>query len=372
MEKPKNQSPMLFSYAPIASLLFSKLPLLTHLVPADKSSPLNLSDLYLNLSDRYKLLQLLRAAIALALFCLHLLVSTFLSIVLTRPDSVEFDENRPSQEIGIGRALTQLLSLVADVPVSSRKYQLLRGLAENLMDDNVREGNGEVNRTALGLAFSKTIYRLEVAESERGTESHELGGFGERVIARVYNRAVRYARDSVGSKEGSRLSCESAEKLAAELLWLSRKLADCGGVDEAVLRWGSSSNFARLALSAEPRLQEWLVRVSVFLFKHAKETDDTEENESQDGKKMKMLMSWLPLLCRASNGTDTPVVSMIEKAEMETVLEEMIGEMNILKQEKVLALWLYHFTSCPNSDWPNLQACYAHWYAKSRKIELVK
>lgn len=111
-----------------------------------------------------------------------------------------------------------------------------------------------------------------------------------------------------------------------------------------------------------------LSSIPAFLFKQAKAEEGGMEEE---GVKLKMLMSWLPLLCHASNGTDTPVLSCGERAEMESVLEEMIEKLSNHDQEKVLALWLYHFTSCPNSDWPNLQSCYARWYAASRKLFLL-
>lgn len=55
---------------------------------------------------------------------------------------------------------------------------------------------------------------------------------------------------------------KSAEKLAAEVLWLAQKLAQCGNVAEAVERWGSAHKLAWLALSAQPRLQCSLVKVS--------------------------------------------------------------------------------------------------------------
>lgn len=83
---------------------------------------------------------------------------------------------------------------------------------------------------------------------------------------------------------------------------------------------------------------------------------------------MSMLTSWLPLLCRASNGADAPILSSGERAEMVSVLEEMIEKLSWEQQEEVLALWLHHFTCCPDSDWPNLEACYTRWYSKSRDL----
>jgi len=87
--------------------------------------------------------------------------------------------------------------------------------------------------------------------------------------------------------------------------------------------------------------------------------------------KLKMLQTWLPLLCRASNGTDAPALSLNERAELERVLEGIIEGLEQEKQEQVLSLWLHHFTHCSSSDWPNLQSCYARWCCKSRKQLLL-
>jgi len=96
------------------------------------------------------------------------------------------------------------------------------------------------------------------------------------------------------------------------------------------------------------------------------------QREPQRQTKMKMLLSWLPLLCRASNGTDAPVLSMRERAELEIVLEEMIDMLeHEEEQEQVLSLWLHHFTYTPSSDWPNLRASYARWCTASRQLLLL-
>ena len=132
----------------------------------------------------------------------------------------------------------------------------------------------------------------------------------------------------------------SAEKLAAELLWLTRKLMACGCGEEAASSWAAAANLGRLALSAEPRLQGCLVEVAACLFKEARDMaiDETEESKGEQHKqiRIKMLQSWLPLLCRASNGVDTPVLSLNERAELERLLEEFIEELQQEEeQEKV-------------------------------------
>lgn len=183
---------------------------------------------------------------------------------------------------GVSRALTQLLLLMNDIPVSSRKYEGVRSLAEKLIDENLAERNQalrEVNCTVLSAAFSMSLSQLEAAMGERRWRSGGGDGGGDvaagacesddaRVFKRVrsllkgvkyYGRAAwRYAKPrSEASRSGS-----SAEKLAAELLWLAQKMAASGCAEEAVCKWASATKLAWLALSTEPRLQGSLVKVS--------------------------------------------------------------------------------------------------------------
>jgi hypothetical protein len=115
--------------------------------------------------------------------------------------------------------------------------------------------------------------------------------------------------------------------------------------------------------------------LAAFLFKEAKDLgiDEIEESKIKQCMqvKLKMLQTWLPLLCRASNGTDAPALSINERAGLERVLEGIIEELEQEKQEQVLSLWLHHFTHCSSSDWPNLHSCYARWCCKSRKQLLL-
>lgn len=106
-----------------------------------------------------------------------------------------------------------------------------------------------------------------------------------------------------------------------------------------------------------------------FMFKQSREMrKDEEESEKHAQTKLQMLISWLPLLCRGSNGTDAPVLSIGERREVELVLGEMIGTLQGDEQEQVLAIWLHHFTYSASSDWPNLHASYGHWYSASRNL----
>ncbi|KDP40903.1 hypothetical protein JCGZ_24902 [Jatropha curcas] len=289
---------------------------------------------------------------------------------------------------GIARALSQILTAINDIPVSSRKYELLRSLAERVIEENEKENVEilrEVNGKSLSAAFERTLNQLEAGVMELGNDPiGNGGGSGYWPVHYGLNRVLKVVRSvkevpllgwaGRGGRDGvDRLE----EKLAAELLWLAQKLAACGCGEEAVLKWASASNLAWLALSAEPRLQGSLVKVSAFLFKQAKDlgAEETEESkkEQQRQTKKKMLMAWLPLLCRASNGTDIPVLNTSQKAELERELEEMIGMLEHEdEQEQVLSLWLHHFTCCSSSDWPNLQASYDRWCMASRKLLILR
>ncbi|XP_054800478.1 uncharacterized protein LOC129304738 [Prosopis cineraria] len=263
--------------------------------------------------------------------------------------------HRGGVDSGIARALSQLLSIVTDIPVSSRKYEVVRSLAERIIEENHQEGNDvlrEVNRSVLSLAFERTLSRLEAAVVE--------------VLVEPVMKAVRTVR-AVHSRlrarwEANRWDVISAEKLAAELLWLAQKLAACGSGDEAVTQWAAASNLAWVALTAEPRLQGSMVKVTALLFMEANKT------ELNKVTKLKMMQTWLPFLCRAGNGTDAPVLSLSERSDLEKVLEETIEELEDEEdQEHVLFLWLHHFTHSSSSDWPNLHGCYARWCSASRR-----
>nr|GMC81299.1 uncharacterized protein LOC109167108 [Ipomoea batatas] len=250
-------------------------------------------------------------------------------------------------EPGIARALTQVLSIVTDIPVSSRKYEVVRSLAERLIDDNLLDGNEalrEVNCTALAAAFCRTLKRLESAVVDHGgsrqldavTATPDGGGVIDdyyRGLCRVVRAAKFYGdvvRRRLSARDELSRSEVSAEKLAAELLWLAQKMTACGCAEEALRRWSSAQHLAWLSLSAEPRLQGALVKVS-----------------------------------------DTPVLSINKRAELERTLELMINTLDEEEQEKVLSLWLQHFTYCPSSDWPNLHDSYTRWCTASRSSLLL-
>ncbi|OVA14218.1 hypothetical protein BVC80_9029g48 [Macleaya cordata] len=332
-----------------------------------------------NLTHKFEFLQILYHLLSFSLywilFFLRLLPSLYPQS--TPPKSLDpsqknlsFKREKGTQKAinddssSISRALSQILSIINEIPVSSRKYELVRSLAETLIDDNIKLGLDvlrEINCTVLSSAFARTLCELETAILE---EVNETAGFGpvEYRLSRVLS-TVRSFSDGVLSRFGGTVSVSrpagwNAEKFAAELLWLAKKMSACGSAESKLI---SAVEYLSAAL----------------LLKEAKEMGRGEANEGESDeiedeqreKKMKLLMSWLPFLCRASNGPDAPVLNTSERMEVERVIEDIIEKLRQEdQQEKVLSLWLHHFTSCPLSDWPNLQACYARWFDASRKL----
>ncbi|KAF5743939.1 hypothetical protein HS088_TW08G00527 [Tripterygium wilfordii] len=347
----------------------------------------------LNLSEKYKLLETVRQLLLSSFFFfLRLLPFFFPSL---NPKLDDFPLKPPKKEklvptcgggdSGIARALSQLLLIVNDIPVSSRKYEVVRSLAERIIEENHRENATalrEVNGAVLSTAFARTLSQLEAAVEELDRDRVEIGALRAGLVPCPLNRIIQTVRklgDGAWNRLGQvkvegNLSGSSAEKLSAELLWLAQKMAACGFGEEAVGRWASASHLAWLGLSAEPRLQGSLVKIAAFLFKQAQEIVQDKDGEEQLRQtRKKMLISWLPLLCRASNGTDAPVLSMGERVELERILEELIESLeNEEQQEQVLSLWLHHFTDCSSSDWPNLHASYARWCTVSRQLLLCQ
>lgn len=273
------------STSTIALLLFRNL-LTSIFVYAHKS---------LSLFHNYKILHLLNSLLVSSfLFFLSLLPSLFSSLhshaysplnPTTSDDTFSPFAASAARGGGSGasRALSQLLLLMNDIPVSSRKYEVVRSLAEKLIDGNLLERSPalrEVNCAVLAVAFATSLSQLEaaMAEQEQGRRS---GGDGEsdsssyaynngarRLLRGVKNYGVAAWRYAKPRSEWSR-SGRSAEKLAAELLWLAQKMAASGCAEEAVCKWASAADLAWLALSTEPRLQGSLVKVSgktIFCF----------------------------------------------------------------------------------------------------------
>lgn len=363
------------------------------------------SKLFSTHTNKYKLLQILHQILCIALywivFFLRLLPSLYPNPKTPSRPFDAFSGKRDKNIIqettvngdstSVCRALTQILSIINEIPVSSRKYELVRSLAEKLIEDNLKVGSDvlrDINCTVLSSAFAKTLQQLESAVMEEVKETTLIGS-SEHRLDRILHKIWSYSERAwawLGENAGvPKPDAWAAEKLAAELLWFAMKMSTCGAVDVAISSWGSASRLAWLSISAEPRVQDSLVQISVFLLKEARkmgQTDEMEKDQNYDDenvmkmigkhdeqseKKMKLLMSWLPFLCRASKGTDAPVLSTSDRVEVERAIEDLISTFKKDQQERVLALWLHHFTSCPLSDWPNLQSCYNCWLDASRK-----
>lgn len=242
----------------------------------------------LKLAQKYTLLQFFRRLIlTFSLFFFRLLPSLF-------PPSLfdayalqsaklgdSFFPDTAAADSGIARSLSHVLSIVNDIPVSSRKYEVVRSLADRLIDENQNdnvEALRQVNRTVLSAAFARTLTELEAVMVELGgaetIEDHVpvmIEGTSGHVPVRDwlnrFARKVRSVRDGVlarvwRTKEDVNRSRTSAEKLAAELLWLAGKMTACGFGQQAVKQWASASNISWLALSAEPRLQGTMIKLS--------------------------------------------------------------------------------------------------------------
>lgn len=205
------------------------------------------------LSQRYKPFLTFRHLLLSSFLLLLRLAPPFFSLPSKHQNDVVFDGDS-----GIARALTQLLSIIAEIPVSSRKYEVVRCLAERIIEENHREGSdvlSELNRSVLKGAFGRAVRRLE--------EEAAVAGPGEWGMDRVA-RAVRAAW--TGGVEVGRWEGVSAEKLAAELMWLAQKMVACGFGYEAVRVWAASANLAWLGISAEPRLQGSLLKVTGIIY----------------------------------------------------------------------------------------------------------
>nr|XP_043623975.1 uncharacterized protein LOC122595633 isoform X2 [Erigeron canadensis] len=189
-------------------------------------------------------------------------------------------EHNVTGDTCIARALAQLLAIVNEIPVSSRKYEVVRSYAEKLIDANLKENHEalrKVNAAVLSHAFSHALRQLEMAaevaavvENDDSTmiKSKSKGGGGRFGLTRVI-KTVGYYGDVAWTRLRKKKTARfegSAEKLSAELLWLAEKLAACGSGDEAVREWASASKLASVALSAQLRLQGSLVKLSVVYY----------------------------------------------------------------------------------------------------------
>ncbi|KAK9690851.1 hypothetical protein RND81_09G158400 [Saponaria officinalis] len=376
-----------------SSLLFLQRTLITPLlISADKS--------LISLSQKSKILELLRQIfVSVFFFVLNVINTLPIPLLPFRFDAGTRQINKFDayhavshkqlihgqhdsngrvivSDTAIARAMDQLLMLVNDVPVSSRKYEVVRCLAEKLIDDNLKERCEvlrEVNCVVLSEAFGRVLNGLEL---ELLGPRNDVGvGFG---LGRVMGLVTGWGGVKETCGGAGQVNSVFAEKTVAELLWLAQKLVASGGGEVAVEKWAWASNLGWLALSCEPRVQASLVKLTAFLIKQAKQIAKQHQTQAQEWEQqkqtlMQMLMTWVPLLCQASNGTDTPTLTLSERADVEKALEDIIDMLNdVDSKEKVLSVWLRHFTLSPFSDWPNLYGSYVKWLTMSRKLLVTR
>ncbi|KAL1197698.1 BTB/POZ domain-containing protein [Cardamine amara subsp. amara] len=297
----------------------------------------------------------------------------------------------------LGRALCHALTLMNEIPITSRKYHFAMGMAEKIMEDNARSCNVDlldVNRAALALSFARTTARLQDSLKRSRTAEEPFGGLPLRVVSALplggyvasYVRGlntcistVRSLADMTGNLLSRTRKIETAmvrtggsqeneaqlavEKLAEELLWMTDKLRRYGAVDEGIKRWSYASGLASLALTAAPRVQGLMVKISALLIGElAKDTTQVPGQVT-----FRLLANWLPLFSHARNGLAFPVLTGYERVEVERAIEKAISTLPALDQEIILTNWLQDY-SLSASEWPNLQPAYDRWCDSTRQF----
>ncbi|CAK9162728.1 unnamed protein product [Ilex paraguariensis] len=262
-------------------------------------------------------------------------------------------------------------------------------MADRIVDDNARDGHVElvqINRTALASAFARTstlLYRAlqsSHAVEDSGTWITRIIGalpLGSYLASSVKGLGLcasamfpsisgicgleKQRQLTIAGREGS--NHVLGEKYAQELLWIANKMCECGVVDDALLQWSLASALASLSLTASPRVQGFIVKISAILLGELIRA----KLEVPRQVKIRLLVLWLPLFCYADNGLAYPVLTGYEKAEMERIMDEMISGLPSMDQEVILTNWLQDFTMS-TSDWPNLQTSYDRWCNSTRKL----
>ncbi|CAA6655743.1 unnamed protein product [Spirodela intermedia] len=275
----------------------------------------------------------------------------------------------PSSTRAIGRALCHVLSLLNDVPITARKYDFVVSTAERILDDNAFSGDAtlqQVNREALYSAFFRTCERLRVSLQASRDSEEASATWPSRALCRLplgsllasYFNGLLGLLSAVAERPqrlpppppGRRRECLESEKLAQELLWIATKMRACGALDGAVVRWSRATRLAALSLTAHPGAQApW------------------SRSRPPRDVRFRILALWIPLLCYASNGAGSPVLTGWEKRDMEAILGELIQGLPWDDQELILASWMEDFTFSA-SDWPDLRSCYDRWCLSSRKL----
>ncbi|CAN7106364.1 unnamed protein product [Brassica rapa subsp. narinosa] len=297
----------------------------------------------------------------------------------------------------LGRALCHALALMNEIPVTSRKYQFAMGMAEKIMEENAQSCNVElldVNRVALASSFARTTARLHDSLKRSRTADEPVGGLPLRLVSALplggyvasYARGVstcintvRSLADMTGNLLSQSMRRESAlvraggfqenevelavEKLAEELLWMTEKLRRYGAVEEGIKRWSYASGLASLSLTAAPRVQGLLVKISALLI-----GEMARDSTKVPGQvKFRLLANWLPLFSHARLGLAFPVLTGYERVEVERAIDKAISTLPALDQEILLTNWLQDF-SVSATEWPNLTPAYDRWCNSTRQF----
>ncbi|KAG1359534.1 BTB/POZ domain-containing protein [Cocos nucifera] len=286
----------------------------------------------------------------------------------------------------IGRALSHILVILNELPYTSRKYEFVLSTADRVLTENVQLGHAElleVNRAVLASAFSRTseLLRRALQRSSSITATWpsrvlSLFPLGPR-LATLYDglrlclggllpsAAVGALRPYKRHRPVTASVNEwlDAEKLAHELLWITNKLRASSAAGEAIVRWAFASGLASLSLTAHPRVQSLIVKITVVLLRELARGEWEAATEVRFG----ILALWLPLLCYASSGVTTPVLTGMERWEVERVIEDLVAGLPLEDQEIILRNWLEDF-SASDSDWPNLSRAFDRWCRYARKL----
>lgn len=305
------------------------------------------------------------------------------------------------------RAVDQVLEIITSLPSSSTKYSFTRNLAEQLLKDNTAQKPPmvDLSRVALTKAFRRTVDQLEACL----TKDSGVSGAWMSIMRRCSQAAgwasgIAASADLAQASPGASLR---AEKLSQELCWLADLLFQYGGGLEAMRIWVNSPVLAEAARYASPRVQSSLVKLAALLVRACAGLEWTVAAEfildSTDGTtacigaqssdlayrqgvppmpfmnsaswappdlQYRLLLLWLPLMCRAFHSGDGPILSTSEKQRTEEGLRRIILNLSHSEQEVLFSNWLYEY-SWSSSDWPNLQPQYVAWCERARKVATV-
>ncbi|KAG1361205.1 BTB/POZ domain-containing protein [Cocos nucifera] len=279
-----------------------------------------------------------------------------------------------------------ILVILNELPSTSTKHEFVLATADRILTENIQLGHGElleVNRAVLASGFSRTseLLRRALQRSSSITATWPsrvlsllplgprlaafydglrlcLGGLLPPAAAAALRSDKPHRRVTANADEWL-----EAEKLAHELLWITNKLRASSALGEAIVRWAFASGLASLSLAAHPRVQCPIVKITVLLLRELARGEWEAAREVRFG----ILALWLPLLCYASHGMTSPMLSGMEKWEMERVIEDLIAGLPWDDQEIILRNWLEDF-SASDSDWPNLSRSFDRWCRYSRKL----